>query len=126
LIKVFIIRISVSIIIGFSLITIISKFIDMPDNSPVTIGSGVLCALFYAGSGFFSYYYAYKLKPQSFIRFFLFSMVGRFVLVIIFILLVIKFSSINTNVFIVSFFVWYFVFQILEIIQLNQIMTRKV
>ena len=126
MIKAFFFRIGVSIIIGFSLIIIISKFIDISDSSWVAFGTGIVSALVYAGSGFFSYYYAFKLKPRSFIRIFLFSIAGRFVLIIIFIMLVIKFSNINTIVFIVSFIVWYFVFQILEIIQLNQIMTRKI
>ena len=126
MIKAFFFRIGVSIIIGFSLIIIISKFIDISESSWIAFGTGIIYALFYAVSGFFSYYYASKLKPRSFIRFFLFSIAGRFVLIIVFIMLVIKFSNINTIVFIVSFIAWYFVFQILEIIQLNQIMTRKI
>lgn len=122
----FFFRIILSLIIGFFLIIIISKFIDLSGDLWSAVISGILCALFYVVSGFFSYYYASKLKQQSFARIFLFSIAGRFLLVISIITLVIKFSNINTEVFIVSFFIWYFVFQILEIISLNQILIRKI
>jgi hypothetical protein len=126
LIRSFFFRIILSIIIGFFLIIIISKFIDLSSDLWSAFISGILCALFYIVSGFFSYYHASKLKQRSFTRIFLFSLAGRFILVIGIIMLVIKFSNLNAEVYIVSFFVWYFVFQIIEIISLNQILTRKI
>jgi len=126
LIRSFFFRIVISIIIGFFLIIIISKFINLSSDLWSAFSSGILCALFYVVSGFFSYYYASKLKQRSFTRIFLFSIAARFALVIGIIMLVIKFSNINGEVFIISFFVWYFVFQTFEIISLNQILTRKI
>jgi len=126
LIRSFFFRIILSIIVGVFFIIIISKFIDISDNLWSAFISGIFCALFYVGSGFFSYYYAAKLNQRSFTRIFVFSIAGRFVFIIGIIMLVIKFSNINAEAFIVSFFVLYFVFQIFEIISLNQIFTRKI
>lgn len=125
MIKSFFLRIILSVIIGFFLTIIISKFIDLSSDMWKAIVSGLFCALFYVASGFFSYYYASKQKQRSFTRIFLISIAGRFLFVIGIISLVIKFSNINTEIFIVSFFVWYFVFQILEVISLNQLLIRK-
>lgn len=118
-------RIILSVIIIFFLIIIISKFIDLSSSVWSAIVTGLLCALFYVVSGYFSYYYASKHKQRSFTKIFLISIAGRFLLVIGIITLVIKFSNINTEVFIVSFFSWYFIFQILEVISLNQLLIRK-
>jgi len=121
----FFFRIILSIIIGFFLIIIISKFINLSGELWHAFISGIICALFYVGSGFFSYYYASRREQRTFTRIFLFSIAVRFALIIGIILLVIKFSNINAEVFIISFFIWYFIFQIFEIISLNTILTRK-
>jgi hypothetical protein len=123
--RLFFFRIILTVIIGFFLIIIISKFINLTGGLWIAIISGILCALLYVVSGFFSYYYASKLKQRSFTRIFLLSITGRFILIISIITLVIKHININTEVFIVSFFIWYFVFQIIEIISLNQLLIRK-
>jgi len=122
----FFFRIILSVIIGFFLLIIISKFIDLTGDFWGAVISGILCALFYVISGYFSYYYASKLKQQSFTKIFLFSIAGRFLIVISIIMMIIKLSNINTEIFIVSFFIWYFVFQIFEIVNLNQILIRKI
>ena len=121
----FFFRILITLIIGFFFILIIYKFVNYSDEFLVAVITGSLCALFYVVSGFFSYYYASRLKQHSFTRIFLFSVTGRFLLVIIVITLILKFSNIDTEIFIISFFIWYFVFQILEVLSLNQILTRK-
>jgi len=125
LIRSFFFRIFLSVIIGFFFIIIISKFTDLSGGLWSAVISGLLCGLFYVVSGYFSYYYASKQKQRSFTIIFLISLAGRFLLVIGIISLVIKFSNINTEIFIVSFFIWYFVFQILEVISLNQLLIRK-
>jgi len=122
----FFLRIIISVIIGFFLIILISKFIDLSGDVWSAVSIGLICALFYVMSGFFSYFYASKLKQKSFTKIFIVSLAGRFLLIIGIIGLVIKFSNINTEIFIVSFFVWYFIFQILEVISLNQILIRKI
>jgi hypothetical protein len=121
----FFFRVVFAVIIGFFLIIIISKFADLSGDVWRAHFSGIFCALFYVISGFFTYYYASKLSQRSFTRIFLLSTAGRFLLVMGVIALVIKFSNINTEVFIVSFFIYYFVFQILEVISLNRILKRK-
>jgi hypothetical protein len=125
LIKSFFFRIILSVIIGFIFIIIISTFTDISGSMWSAVLSGLICALFYVVSGYFSYYYASKQKQRSFNRFFLFSIAGRFLFVIGILLLVIKFSNINTEIFIVSFFIWYFVFQILEVNSLIQLLRKK-
>jgi hypothetical protein len=121
----FFFRTVISLIIGFFFIIIIYKFINYSDKFLVAVVTGSLCALIYVVSGFFSYYYASRLKQHSFTKIFLFSVAGRFLLILIAISLILKFSNIDTEIFIVSFFIWYFVFQILEVLSLNQILTRK-
>ena len=121
----FFFRILISLIIGFFFIIIIYKFVHYSDRFLTAVITGSLCALFYVISGFFTYYYAARLKQRSFTRVFLFSVAGRFILIMIMIALILKFSNIDTEIFIVSFFIWYFVFQILEVLSLNQILTRK-
>ena len=121
----FFFRIGISLIFGFFLLIIISKFIDYTDTFFRAAITGNLLALFYVLSGFISFYYASHLKQHSFTRIFLFSVAARFLLVIILITLILKFLSIDIKVFIVSFFIWYFIFQILEITSLNQILLRK-
>lgn len=121
----FFFRIGLSLIIGFFLLIIISKFINYSDTFFSAVITGNLLALFYVLSGFVSYYYAAGLKQHSFTRIFLFSVAARFILVIILITLILKFFNVDAKIFIVSFFVWYFVFQILEITSLNQILLRK-
>ena len=121
----FFFRIALTVIIGFFFIIIISKFTDLSGGLWRAHISGILCALFYVISGFFTYYFASKLNQQSFTRIFLFGTAGRFLLIIGIITLVIKFSNVNTEIFIVSFFIYYFVFQLLEVVSLNQILKRK-
>jgi len=122
----FFFQIILSVIIGFFLIVIISKFVNYPIGMWSALISGILCALIYVVSGFLSYYYGFKLKQRSFTRIFLFSITGRFLLVISIIVLIIKYSNINNEVFIVSFLIGYFVFQILEIICLNRVLLGKI
>ena len=114
-----------TVIIGFFLIIIISKFADLSGDVWRAHISGILTALFYVISGFFAYNFASKLDQRKFTRIFLLSIAGRFLFIISFIALMIKFSNINTEVFILSFFIYYFVFQILEVISLNQVLKRK-
>lgn len=121
----FFFRVILSLIIGFFFIFIINKLINDSVEFIKAVITGSLCALFYVVSGFFSYYYASEFTQYSFTRIFLLSVAGRFLLIIIAITLILKFTNINTEVFIVSFFIWYFVFQILEVLSLNQILTRK-
>jgi hypothetical protein len=122
----FFLRIIISLIIGFFFILIIYKFVNYSKEFLSAVIAGNLCALFYVVSGFFSYYYASHLKQRSFTRIFLISVTGRFLLVIILITLILKFTHINKEIYIISFFIWYFVFQILEVLSLNQIITRKI
>ena len=124
--KSFIFRIILSIIIGFFLIIIISKFINLSGGIWSAFISGILCAFIYVVSGFFAYWYASKLNQRSFTRIFLFSIAGRYLLVITIIIVIFKYSTINTEVFIVSFIIWYFVFQVLEIISINRVILRKI
>jgi len=123
--RAFFFRIVFAVIIGFILIIIISKFADLSGDVWRAHFSAILCALVYVISGFFTYYYASRLDQRKFTRIFLLSLAGRFLFVISIIALVIKFSNINNEIFIVSFFIYYFVFQIFEVISLNKMLKRK-
>jgi len=123
--KSFFLRVIISLIIGFFFILIIYKFVNYSNKFLSAVITGNLCALFYVVSGFFSYYYASKFRQQAFSRVFLFSVIGRFLMVLAAMALIVKFTNIDTEIFIVSFFIWYFVFQILEVLSLKQILTRK-
>ena len=118
-------RVMISLIIGFFFTIIIYKLVNNSQGFLAAVFTGNLLALFYVVTGFFYYYYAAGLKQHSFTRVFLFSVTSRFLLVLIGIFLILKFTDINMEVFIVSFFIWYFVFQIIEVLSLNQILTRK-
>jgi hypothetical protein len=124
--KVFVLRIALSLILGFFFIIIISKFINLSSDVWCALIVGTTCAIVYVMSSFFSFYYAYTLNQTSFNRVFVFSITGRILLLLCIITLIVKFTNLNTLVFIISFFIWYFIFQILEVICLKKLSTKKV
>jgi len=126
LIRSFFKRISVSILFGFIFIIIISNFIDLDDNAWSGSAAGTGCALIYVLSGYFSFYFAFTRNQQFFIRVFIFSLAARFVVLLGVIVLVIKFTSVNQEYFIISLFIWYFIFQIWEVLSLNKLSRKKV
>ena len=124
--KLFFSRIIVSILLGFFFIIIIYKFTDLSNDVLSGIAVGTACALIYVISGFISFYYALTLSQESFTKVFVLSIGGRFLLIIGVIALILKFTEVNTEIFLISFFIWYFIFQIWEVLSLNQTSIKKV
>jgi hypothetical protein len=64
--------------------------------------------------------------PKSFARIVITSIAGRLLLILVVITIFLKITQLHMEAFLVSFFVWYFVFQILEVISLNKLSIRKI
>lgn len=122
----FVLRIALSLILGFFLIIIISKFINLSSDVWSALITGTACAVIYVMSSFFSFYYASTLNQTSFTRVFVFSITGRILLLLCIITLIVKFTNLNALIFLISFFIWYFIFQIWEVISLKKISMKKV
>ncbi len=122
----FVLRIALSLILGFFLIIIISKFINLSSDVLRALVAGTACAVIYVMSSFFSFYYASTLNQTSFNWVFVFSITGRILLLLCIITLIVKFTNLNALIFLISFFIWYFIFQIWEVISLKKISMKKV
>ncbi len=118
-------RITVSLIIGFFFIFIISKFVSLGDTVWGALIAATVCALIYVLSGYFSFYFAFTRSQQLFVRVFIYSLAARFILALFLIVVVLKFTNVDQAYFLVLFFVWYFVFQILEVLSLKNLSRKK-
>ena len=124
--KPFVLRIAISLILGFIFVFFISKFTGLSAAEWEGITAGAILALFYVGSGFVFFALARRMSQKDFNRVFVMSLAGRFLLVFAGIALVYKWNLVSVEIFIISFFVWYFVFQIFEVLSLNQLFRKKV
>jgi len=124
--KSFFVRILISVLIGFVFMFFMSKFMDLPGDAWSALLLSIVCALIYVISGYFSYYFSAKMSQNAFNKIFVISIVGRFLFIVGIITLILKLSDINREVFLISFFVWYFVFQIWEVISLNKLLMKRV
>ena len=126
MIQKFLLRIIYSLLIGCFFLYLLSTSVEYVDNNLSAIIGGMIVALMYVGSGFLSIYLAHTRFKTYFIRVFLYSFAARFVLILVVIILIIKFTGLDETSFLISFFIWYFVFQIWEVLSLNTIMKKKV
>jgi len=111
---------------GCFFLFLVSNFVKFVDKTWSAISIGTLLALAYVGSGFFSIYLAVNRYQNNFVRFFVISMAVRFALIMVVIILIIKLTGLEETSFLISFFVWYFIFQMWEILSLNSMMKRKI
>jgi len=125
LIRSFLKRIIISIIFGFFFIYFISKFAEPATEVWSAVIAGTGCALVYVLSGFFSFYFALTRSQELFVRVFIYSLAARFILVLSLIVVVLKFTNVDQTYFLVLFFIWYFVFQILEVVSLKNLSRKK-
>jgi hypothetical protein len=125
LIKSFFKRIIISLIFGFFFIYFISKFANLAADLWDASIAGTSCALVYVLSGYFSFYFAFTRNQQLFIRVFIYSLAIRFILVLSLIVVVLKFTNVDQLYFLVIFFIWYFVFQVLEVVSLKNLSRKK-
>ena len=122
----FLLRITLSLFIGCFFLYLLSFFVEYADNTLSAITGGTIVALIYVFSGFLSVYLAFTRFEENFIRVFIYSLIARFFLILVVIILIIKFTNLDETSFLISFFIWYFVFQILEVVGLNGMVKKRV
>ena len=124
--KSFFVRILISVLIGFVFMFFMSKFINLPGDAWSALSLSLVCALIHVISGFFTYYFSAKMSQNAFNKIFIVGIVGRFLFIVSVIALILKFADVNMEIFLVSFFIWYFIFQSWEVISLNKLLMKRV
>lgn len=122
----FLISISTSLLIGVLILLIISFVFELSKQDWISIGSGLLLALTYVLAGFFVFYRALNLKQKEFNIIFLSSIFIRLLMLAIILIVVFKFSDIDKKIFLISLFVWYFIFQLWEVISFNRAALKEI
>jgi hypothetical protein len=122
----FLISISTSLLIGVLILLIISFVFELSKQDWISIGSGLLLALTYVLAGFFVFYRALNLKQKEFNIIFLSSIFIRLLMLAIILIVVFKFSDIDKKIFLISLFVWYFIFQLWEVISFNKAALKEI
>ena len=122
MIQQFLLRITLTLVFGCFFLFLVSNFVKFVDNTWSAISVGTIVALLYVSSGFLSIYLALTRFRDNFIRVFIVSLAARFILILVVIILIIKFTGLDEAPFLLSFFIWYFIFQIWEVLSLNSIL----
>jgi hypothetical protein len=122
----FLISISTSLLIGVLILLIISFVFELSKQDWISIGSGLLLALTYVLAGFFVFYRALNLKQKEFNIIFLSSIFIRLIMFAIILIVVFKFTDIDKQIFLISLFVWYFIFQLWEVISFNRAALKEI
>lgn len=122
----FLISISTSLLIGVLILLIISFVFELSKQDWISIGSGLLLALTYVLAGFFVFYRALNLKQKEFNIIFLSSIFIRLIIFAIILIVVFKFTDIDKQIFLISLFVWYFIFQLWEVISFNRAALKEI
>jgi hypothetical protein len=122
----FLISISTSLLIGVLILLIISFVFELSKQDWISIGSGLLLALTYVLAGFFVFYRALNLKQKEFNIIFLSSIFIRLIMFTIILIVVFKFTDIDKQIFLISLFVWYFIFQLWEVISFNRAALKEI
>jgi hypothetical protein len=122
----FLVSISMSLLIGILILLIISFAFELSKQDWISIGSGLLLALTYVLAGFFVFYRALNLKQKEFNIIFLSSIFIRLLMLTIILIIVFKFSDIDKKIFLISLFVWYFIFQLWEVISFNRAALKEI
>ena len=122
----FLVSVSISLLLGILILLVVGNLFDLSSRELVSIGSGLMLALCYVLIGFCVFYWALNLKQKEFNIVFISSIFVRLLLLIIILIVVFKFSDINKKIFLISLFVWYFIFQIWEVISFNKLAIRDI
>ena len=91
----------------------------------IGITSGFIAAFLFVSSGFLSFYIALRKKNKIFLRTVIVSILSRLLFIIIVILFIIQYLNLDLKMFFVSLFIWYFIFQILEITSFNRLEVKE-
>ena len=119
--KFFIKNITILILIGLLFHIMIIVFAYLPDDIINGITLGFVSSFIFVFSGFMLFYYALKKRGKIFIRTIIASIMGRLLFLILILFFIIQSMHVNTKIFFLSLFGWYFIFQILEIISFNRL-----
>ena len=98
--------------------------LDISDSYLLSFSLGWFISFFYIITGFILFLKALKFKNKSFGKMVTLSVFGRLIFTVAGISLSVKFFDINSTVFIVTLFSFYFVFQIMEVVGLNKISIK--
>ena len=104
----------------------VSRLAATPDEFFLTALAGILLSLFFVAGGFFFYIYALKFKQKAFNKVVGISILGRLFLMAVLIVSVLLIFKPDQMVFLISMFISYFLFQILEVVSFNKIAANKV
>lgn len=120
----FLVSVSASLLLGILILLVVWFVFDLNSRELVSIGSGLILALIYVFIGFCVFYWALNLKQKAFNIVFVSSIFIRLLLLTIILIMVFKFSDIDKKIFLISLFVWYFIFQIWEVISFNKVALK--
>jgi hypothetical protein len=123
-VKFFIKNMFIIILCGIIILFLMFKLSFFSINLTREIILGFLLAFSFVFSGFLLFYFALKKEHKIFIRTIILSIFCRLVFILILLWLIIKFINIDLTIFLLSLFIWYFIFQILEIISFNRLVIK--
>jgi hypothetical protein len=115
-----------SIIAGAALLIIAQKFRPVDEKTVEGIVIGFLIAAVFVCAGFFSFYLGMKSGERTFNLIFFGSISVRLFLAAATLIILIRFTRIDTQAMLISMFSWYLVLQIGEVIGFHRISLRKV
>lgn len=98
--------------------------IDISDSYLLSFGLGWFISFCYISTGFILFLKAIKIKSKSFGKMVTISVFSRLLFAIAGITLSVKIFDINSTIFIVTLFSFYFVFQIIEVVGLKNISIK--
>jgi hypothetical protein len=88
--------------------------------------AGIILALVFVSTGFFTFQFAIRLKENKFTFIILGTTIGRLVLLLAILSIIIRFSIFNAKIIIVSMLCSYFVFQIIEVVSFTKINPKEI
>jgi hypothetical protein len=123
--KYFLKTVCASLLIGFSILFFVSRFIEFSYEIWFAVGVGSGLAFFFVITGFIAFFRAFHLKQKLFSIVFVSSIFIRLCLMTLSLILLIKFSQVHKPVLLISLFGWYFIFQIWELISFNRLTVKE-
>lgn len=108
------------------IISVVSAWLQVPDEFNRAAILGVGLSLVFVTGGFISYLFALKFRQKAFNKVVGISILGRLLLMAISIVLILLLIQPDQVVFLISMFISYFLFQIWEVISFNKIAAKKV
>ena len=112
-------------LIGTTVLIIVFMYSEINFMTWTAIALGFSFALIYVLTGFISFSIALKKENKSFAKIISISVIARLITLLAAIALLFKFFQIDRTVFIISVLIFYFIFQIIEIVSFNKVEFEK-